>query len=66
MSNFTPQHARNSISITQRHQPIHRQNTTAPQKARVATAKQAHEKNKPVVQPPAKNTNPDANDAPAK
>jgi hypothetical protein len=45
--------------------PPARQPTTTTKRALVETAKQAHDQSAPV-QPPAKNTNPDANDAAAR
>ncbi len=64
-AHLTVHYARNGNIIRIHCRPAHRQQTTTTQRAFVVTAKQAHNKNAPVA-PPAKNTNPDANDAAAR
>ena len=53
-------------NITSNHRkPANRQQTTITKRALVVTARQAQDQSAPVL-PPAKNTNPDANDAAAR
>jgi hypothetical protein len=65
---LTTHHARNGNIISNHPKPARRQPTTTTQRALVVTAKQAHDQSAPMtpVAPPAKNTNPDANDAAAR
>jgi hypothetical protein len=65
-AHLTTHHARKSTIISNHRKPARRQPTTTTQRALVATAKQAHDQSTPVVKPPTKNTNPDANDAAAR
>jgi hypothetical protein len=62
---LTAHQARNGNIISNHNRPDRRQPTTTTQRALVVTARQAHDQSAPV-QPPAKNTNPDANDAAAR
>jgi hypothetical protein len=64
-AHLTTHHARNGSIISNHRKPARRQQTTTTQRALVATAKQAYNQCAPVL-PPAKNTNPDANEAAAR
>jgi hypothetical protein len=65
VSHVTTHHVRNGNIISNHRKRSGRQPTTTTQTALVVTAKQAHKQSAPVS-PPAKNTNPDANDAAAR
>jgi hypothetical protein len=64
-AHLTVHHARSGNIIRNRRRPAARQPTTTTQRALVVTAKQAHDQSAPDA-PPAKKTNPDANDAAAR
>ena len=65
-AHLTTHHARNGSIISNHRNPARRQPSTTTQRPLVVTAKQAHDQSAPVEKPPAKKTNPDANDAPAR
>ena len=67
-AHLTTHHSRNGNIISNHRKPARRQPTTTTQRALVATARQAHLHSAPDSipdSPPAKKTNPDANDAAA-
>ncbi len=65
-AHLTTHHARNGSIISNHRNPARRQPSTTTQRPLVVIAKQARDQSAPVVRPPAKKTNPDANDAAAK
>jgi hypothetical protein len=64
-AHLTTHHARNGSIISNHRKPAARQPTATTQRSLVVTTKQAQDQYAPV-KPPAKNTNPDSNDAAAR